>query len=101
MPYIKKEDRKKWENIIREIVDLLKKTPADKVDGELNYFITSIILNTYEKKYFNYNRAMGMLECCKQELYRHIVGPYEDEKIVENSEVEIINEELNKEKKQY
>lgn len=90
MPYIKKEERKKWENLIREIVEILKKIPQEKVDGELNYLITSIILNFYERRYFDYNRAIGMLECCKQELYRKIVGPYEDEKIKENGEVEIL-----------
>jgi len=34
-----------------------------------------------------------MLECCKSELYRHIVGPYEDGKIAENGEVEILGKE--------
>lgn len=92
MPYIKKEDRKKWEKIIAEITEILKKLPENQVDGNLNYLITSVILNNYEKKYFNYNRAIGMLECCKEELYRHIVGPYEDTKISENGEVELITE---------
>ena len=100
MPYIKKEDRKKWEKIIAEVTELLKNIPKENVDGELNYFFTSIVLNNYEKKYFNYNRAVGMLECCKQELYRHIIGPYEDEKIKENEEVELITD-AQKDKKKY
>jgi hypothetical protein len=100
MPYILKKDREKWQKIIAEVTELLKNVPKDNVDGELNYFITSILLNNYEKKYFNYNRAIGMLECCKQEMYRNIVGPYEDEKIKENGEVELIND-AQKDKNKY
>ncbi|VVB80334.1 Uncharacterised protein [uncultured archaeon] len=100
MPYIKKEDRKKWEKIIAEVTEILKNVPKESVDGDLNYFFTSIILNNYEKKYFNYNRAIGMLECCKQELYRKVIGPYEEEKIKENGDVELINDSQ-KDKKQY
>ena len=100
MPYIKKEDRKKWEKIIAEVTELLKDVPKENVDGDLNYFITSVLLNNYEKKYFNYNRAIGMLECCKLELYRNIVGPYEDEKIKENGEVEV-TPDAQKDKKKY
>ena len=95
MPYIKKEARGKWEETINNIVVLLKDLPTDAVDGELNYLITSLILNTYNKRYFDYNRAIGMLECCKQELYRHIIGPYEDIKIKENGDCEDINNSTN------
>jgi len=100
MPYIKKQDRAKWTKIIAEIVGMLKQLPQDSVDGDLNYLFTSIILNSYEQKYFNYNRAMGMLECCKQELYRKVIGPYENEKIAENGDVEILDKKV-KDKKQY
>ena len=95
MPYIKKDAREKWERIINDTIFLLKDLPTDTVDGELNYFITSLILNTYNKRYFDYNRAMGMLECCKQELYRHIIGPYEDIKIKENGNCENFNNSTN------
>ena len=30
---------------------------------------------------------IGALECCKQEYYRAVVGPYEDIKIEENGDV--------------
>ena len=30
---------------------------------------------------------IGALECCKQEYYRTVVGPYEDMKIDENGDV--------------
>jgi hypothetical protein len=41
----------------------------------------------YPPKYFNYNRAIGVLECIKLEFYRRMVGPYEDIKIKEAGDV--------------
>lgn len=35
--------------------------------------------------YFN---LVGELECCKLEIYRRLIAPYEDKKIIENSDVE-------------
>ena len=87
MPYIKKEDRGKWEEIIKQVVEQLKQLDEKDIEGNLNYFITKILKDTYEPKYFNYNRAMGLLECIKQEFYRRQVAPYEDKKIQENGDV--------------
>lgn len=87
MPYIEKEARKKWKATIEDIVKKLEKLPADKIDGELNYLITSILKRTYSPKYFNYNRAMGLMECVKLEFYRRVVAPYENKKIKENGDV--------------
>ena len=59
--------------------------------GELNYVFTEIIYNYLERngeKYQHYNDIVGALECCKMELYRRRVMPYEDKKIAENGDVE-------------
>jgi hypothetical protein len=59
--------------------------------GELNYVFTEIIYNYLERngeKYQTYNDIVGALECCKMELYRRRVMPYEDKKIAENGDVE-------------
>jgi len=87
MPYIKKEDREKWEKLIEEVTSLTKDIPTEKIDGDLNYFFTSILHKTHPKGYSNYNRAIGLLECIKSELYRKKVSPYEEEKIIENGGV--------------
>ena len=87
MPYIKQQQREKWEESIKDVVKILKNINSDKLEGEINYFITSILLKTYKQSYFEYNRAIGVLECIKQELYRKQVASYEDEKIKENGEV--------------
>ena len=33
------------------------------------------------------NELIGALECAKQELYRRVVAPYEEDKIEENGDV--------------
>jgi len=45
------------------------------------------LIGVYPPKYFNYNRAMGVLESCKLEFYRRFVGRYEDKKIKENGDI--------------
>ena len=64
--------------------------PEIKTEGELNYFITSI-LNVYLKqkgeKYATYNDIIGVLECAKLEYYRRKVSVYENKKIESNGDV--------------
>lgn len=48
-------------------------------------------LNEYLKikglSYQTINACIGALECAKLELYRRIAAPYENQKIVDNSDV--------------
>ena len=80
MPYIKKEDRKKWEQLTFIM-------PATA--GELNYFITKLCLFFAGDKpnYAKYNEIIGVLECCKLEFYRRVLAKYEDTKIKENGDI--------------
>ncbi len=87
MPYIKKEDRPEIDKMIEPLISYLKNQKVEEVDGKINYAITKILKSVYSPKYFNYNRAIGVLEAIKQEFYRKVVGPYEDEKIKENGDV--------------
>ena len=86
MPYIKPEQRE-------EVGDALEVSGLNfipKNAGELNYLITVFMDNyirAWGENYANYNAMIGALECCKQEYYRTIVGPYEDQKIDENGDV--------------
>ena len=84
MPYIDSNRRpllNKWiENVKAEDTDI----------GGLNYIITKIVLKWIKRdqpSYLNYNQAIGVLECVKQELYRKAVAKYEDKKCEENGEV--------------
>lgn len=87
MPYIKKDDRPPIDELLTPLVAHLKGLPIEQQDGALNYAVTKILKELYEPKYFNYNRAMGVLCSIQAEWYRRDVGPYEDEKINENGDV--------------
>lgn len=77
MPYIKKEMREGIDYIIQPATDLIAKT---KNQGVLNYIITKMFLATEPKRYKDYNALIGLLECCKLELYRRLIAEYEDKK---------------------
>jgi len=84
VPYINEEGRKFLDPKLDEIYT---HTP-----GELNYVVTSLVdayINSHveDPNYARYNEAIGVLECAKLELYRRLVAPYEDKKILENGDV--------------
>ena len=84
MPYIKEVDKEKFEDALKSIIDNIV-TP-----GEFNYVISMIckeLLVIEGESYSNYNDLIGILECAKLELYRRMVAPYEDKKIIENGDV--------------
>lgn len=87
MPYIKPKRREKYTKILDDLVSILKSLPPELIDGELNYLITKILKEVYPMRYFHLNKAIGVLECVKQEYYRRIVAPYEDTKICESGDV--------------
>jgi hypothetical protein len=87
MPYIKAENRKKYEKVLRELLGILKALPPEEVDGELNYVVTKILKGVYPLRYFHINKAVGVLECIKLEFYRRVAAPYEDLKIKESGDV--------------
>ena len=87
MPYIKPERREKYKAVLGELIGILQSLPVEEVDGELNYVITRILKEVYPLRYFHINKAIGVLECIKQEFYRRVAAPYEDVKIKESGDV--------------
>jgi ribosomal protein S3AE len=87
LPYIKPENRKKYDKVLRELVSILKTLPPEEVDGELNYVVTKMLKEIYPLRYFHINKAVGVLECAKLEFYRRVAAPYEDTKIKESGDV--------------
>jgi hypothetical protein len=78
MPYIDNEDKEKYD--------------ANKLEhcGILNYAVNQLINDYIEqngKCYQTFNDITGALENAKLEIYRRMVGPYEDEKIDQNGDV--------------
>lgn len=87
MPYIKPERRTKYTKILEELTSMLKALPPEEVDGEINYVVTRILKEVYPLRYYHINKAVGVLECIKQEFYRRVAAPYEDVKIKESGDV--------------
>ncbi|OGK40459.1 hypothetical protein A3F34_03155 [Candidatus Roizmanbacteria bacterium RIFCSPHIGHO2_12_FULL_44_10] len=88
MPYIKKETRPEIDELTSPLIKHLQSLPIEDQDGSLNYAVTKIIKHLYPTSYFHLNRALGVLSAIAHELYRKIIGPYEETKITENGEVE-------------
>ncbi|MDD2335772.1 MAG: hypothetical protein PHD01_04255 [Geobacteraceae bacterium] len=86
MPYILKEKRAVLDPAIRELADAFTNLRDNaNFAGNLNYAITKLLFTLYpEPNYQRFNDMIGALECCKLELYRKKVGPYEDLKEGEN-----------------
>jgi len=87
MPYIAKDDRPRFDETLDELIKTLKERPVENVDGDINYCVTRILKEVYPLRYFNLNRAMGVLSCIQQEFYRRVAAPYEDTKIEQNGDV--------------
>ncbi len=97
MPYISRDQRRTVDPAIDALVEAIKKatvytgTAFREVppDGAINYAFTQVLraLVTVKPGYVNQERAVGILECCKLELYRKSTAPYEDKKALENGEV--------------
>lgn len=82
MPYIKQADRETFLGLIESIKLRLNHTKI--TEGELNYLITILsnefLNNQGGESYANYNKLIGVLECCKLEIYRKQVAIYEENK---------------------
>jgi hypothetical protein len=94
MPYIDKGQRAELEPVLDEFrATLLRLTITQgKIqlsEGELNYLISSIVNEVWKNdpKYHSIARITGVLENVKQEFYRRVAEPYEDEKIDQNGDI--------------
>lgn len=84
MPYITDERRK--------ALDTGSAQPQNA--GELNYQICELLTAYIAEKGLRYqtlNDILGVLEAVKQELYRRLVGPYEDKKITDNGDISLFS----------
>ena len=86
MPYIPHDRRN----------ELTRTKGNPKTPGELNYFLTQEVLgyiyraqnqNHFFRSYSLYNEVIGVLECMKQEIYRRLIVPFEDDKCEDNGDV--------------
>ena len=92
MPYITEDLRAELDDAIAGLLDSIQQATelsgdAENLGGVLNYTITKILDGVHPGRYKDFERLIGMLECCKMELYRRKIAPYEDEKIASNGDV--------------
>lgn len=84
MPYIPDGNRRFADQAVYSIIKVLRVLGCK---GTLNYILYKVAKDTC-KSYGDWSRFIAELECCKLEIYRRQLGPYEDEKIKENGDVE-------------
>lgn len=82
MPYIKQNDRDKFDYII----DAMKATGVE-ANGDLNYILFYYAKHCIPHNYNSLKNFCGELRQCATEIERRILGPYEDKKIDENGDV--------------
>ena len=92
MPYTKEEYREEVDNAVSDIINYLNLCSDREVDGDINYIITRIVVEGClgADGKMSYTRGSNMikaLECSKLEIYRRLLGPYEDAKVFENGDV--------------
>lgn len=87
MPYIKKEDRAKFDSAIYTLIEDLKTSGFN--EGEMNYIFSKISNAAFNAspRYSTANKVMGVLECVKSEFYRRKAANLEDKKILENGDI--------------
>jgi len=91
MPYIHPHARRQWIRFLQPLIDQIS---GETEVRELNYLITSILakacsthLNARTPAYHEINKAVGVLECAKLELYRRLGGPGKDLKWQQHGDV--------------
>lgn len=84
MPYINRIARRKYDQTINDLLDILRANHV--TPGDINYVFSSIVWRLFDsnKSYTTGNELIGVLECVKQEFYRKKLAIYEDIKEKEN-----------------
>lgn len=85
MPYINPLKREVLDPAVDELLNSLRELesddPENSMAGNLNYIFTRLLDRAYTApRYDDINEAVGVLECCKLELYRRLAVPYEENK---------------------
>jgi hypothetical protein len=98
MPYIKQDNRSILDRYINDLSETISDKHSNedivKVMGDLNYTITKLCAKLVGKdiSYTKIGIITGVLENVKQEFYRRIATPYEENKVVENGDIKEFEE---------
>ncbi len=82
MPYIKREQRHRYQAVLTELAGLISQDRAERA-GHINYVVSSLLDKVYgsEMRYADHNEVIGVLSCIQLEFYRRKTAPYEEIKI--------------------
>ena len=83
MPYIKDHLRPTMDTVVDQM-----KMAGVQVDGDLNYILYAYCKRHIKPGYGNYKNYIGELHEAAAEIRRRLLAPYEDEKILENGDVD-------------
>jgi hypothetical protein len=83
MPYIDPKDRPKMD----KVVDFMIKNNVTP-NGKLNYVLYSFCKRTVNPSYNNYKNYRAELNECANEIKRRMMDEYENQKIIQNGDVE-------------
>lgn len=95
MPYIDEPRRDEFAEGLAGLLEAMREAYGGLNPGDVNYLVTHVV-NQFLRcraeedgrpRYQHYNAAIGVLESAKLELYRRMVAPYEDEKVLANGDV--------------
>ena len=84
MPYIKKQFRKQYDEIINGLPNIESK-------GDLEYIVTKVMkkfMKTRERRYSTLHEVVYAVMHCADEYRRRYLDKREDEAIIENGDVE-------------
>ena len=84
MPYIRKDQRVKYDKAFKDLLIL--------DEGELNYAICQLAMRFVDNQegplsYRKLNAMIGAIECAKLELTRRLLNGYEHQKVIENGDI--------------
>lgn len=83
MPYIKPKNRPEMDKIVKKMEEI-----GVIANGDLNYILFKYCKNNIIHSYNNLKNYCGELRQCATEIERRILGPYENDKIKDNGDVE-------------
>ena len=97
MPYICTKEREILDKELQALkLRLEMNFDQDSIEGALNYCVSNLLevipYASSSERHWRYkfcNRAVGVLECIKLELYRRLIGNYEDQCIKKNGDITI------------
>jgi hypothetical protein len=82
IPYIKQEYRPAMDKVIDAMVEA-----GVKANGDLNYILYKYFLTNIPISYNSIKNYCGELNECAEEIRRRVLSKYEEQKIIENSDI--------------